>query len=84
MKTNHWLAAEWTFPFAVLKFRMNIVVYQDDHGNGAGNTERFTWKEGGDVHYAMDFGRVTLDDPLVENTMCAAHVNRNHYILLVK
>jgi hypothetical protein len=50
MKTNHWLAAGWTFPFAVLKFRMNIVVYQDDHGNGAGNTEMFTWKEGGDAH----------------------------------
>jgi len=79
---RHWLAAEWTFPIAVLKFGMNVVVYQDDYGNGAGNTERYTWKEGGDVHFELDFGRVTLDDPLVENTMYAAHVNGNHYILL--
>lgn len=81
---RHWLAAEWTFPIAVLKFGMNVVVYQDDYGNGAGNTDRYTWKEGGDVHFELDFGRVTLDDPLVENTMYAAHVNGNHYILLDK
>ena len=76
-----------TIPIAILKFRINIVVCQDDCGNGGvGNTERFTWKEGGDVHFAMDFRRVTLDDPLVEeNTMYdAAHVNGNHYILLDK